>query len=104
MTRWASGGIILSSVVIRYQLGFVRHAGWVIAPPRAWTPHGTWESAINEATSELTSAAKKAGNLTLSRNRYPSWGGKIGGVGAPCGAFFISDPPDSPLSGANAVT
>src|SRR6201987_5800745 len=103
MARWASGGIILSSVVTRYQLGFVRHAGWLIAPLSGSTPHGTWESAMNEATSGLTSAAKAAGNLALSRNRYPSWGGKIGGAGAPCGAFLISDPADSPLSGANAV-
>jgi hypothetical protein len=28
--RWASGGIILSSVVSKYQLGFVFHAGSLI--------------------------------------------------------------------------
>src|SRR5712691_11320985 len=72
MARWASGGIILSSVETKYQLGFVRHAGWLIAPPSASTPHGTWESAMNEAASGLTSAANAAGNLALSRNRYPS--------------------------------
>ena len=44
---WASGGIILSSVVMRNQLGLVLHAGWVMAPPSASTPHGTWESAMN---------------------------------------------------------
>src|ERR1700686_1639723 len=32
MARWASGGIILSSVVTRYQLGLVLHAGSLIAP------------------------------------------------------------------------
>src|SRR6202041_404226 len=101
---WASGGIILSSVVMRNQLGFVLHAGWVMTPPSASTPHGTWESAMNEATSGFTSAAKKAGNLALSRNMYPSWGGRIGGAGAPGGALLMSDAADSPLSGANAVT
>src|SRR5215469_11431897 len=45
IARCASGGIILSSVVSRYQLGFVFHAGCVMAPPSASTPHGTWESA-----------------------------------------------------------
>jgi hypothetical protein len=29
IARWASGGIILSSVATRYQLGFVLHAGSV---------------------------------------------------------------------------
>src|ERR1700720_2288400 len=104
MALWASGGIILSSVVMRYQLGFVLHADWVIPPPSASTPHGTWESAMNEATSGLTSAANAAGNLALSRNRYPSWGGRIGGTGAPCGASLMSDAADSPVSGANAET
>ena len=33
------------------------HDGWVIAPLSAPTPHGTLESAMNEATSGLTSAA-----------------------------------------------
>src|SRR5262245_2097107 len=30
MARWASGGIILSSVATRYQLRFALHAGWLI--------------------------------------------------------------------------
>ena len=33
MKRCAGGGIILSSVVTRYQLGFFLQAGSVIAPP-----------------------------------------------------------------------
>ena len=41
INRWASGGIILSSVLITYQLGFVFQAGSVIAPFSASTPHGT---------------------------------------------------------------
>src|SRR5207249_7713713 len=69
MARWASGGIILSSVVSRYQLGLVLHAGSLIAPLMAPMPHGTWESAINAAFSGSTSAAKAAGNFALSRNR-----------------------------------
>jgi hypothetical protein len=35
MERCASGGIILSSVTTRYQLGVVLHAGSLITPPRA---------------------------------------------------------------------
>jgi hypothetical protein len=37
MIRWAGGGIILPSVAIRYQLGFVFHAGSVIVPLSAAT-------------------------------------------------------------------
>src|SRR2546425_3905410 len=83
MARWASGGIILSSVVTRYQLGLVLHAGSLIAPLMAPMPHGTWESAINAAFSGSTSAAKEAGNFALSRNKKPSCGGSIGGTGPP---------------------
>src|ERR1700757_5294862 len=100
IARWASGGIILSSVVTRYQLGLVRHAGSLIAPLMAPVPHGTWESAINAAFSGSTSAAKEAGNFALSRNKKPSCGGSIGGWGPPDGNPLISDPPDSPLSRA----
>src|SRR6267378_1438784 len=77
MARWASGGIILSSVVTRYQLGLVLHAGSLIAPLMAPMPHGTWESAINAAFS--------------------------GSTGAAAGGSFISDPTDLPLSGAKAA-
>src|SRR6266480_6339999 len=103
MARWASGGIILSSVAIRYQLGLALHAGSLILPLRAATPHGTWESAMNAAFSASTSPAKEAGNLALSRNRKPSWGGRIGGTGAPGGGSLMSDDTDSPLSGAKAA-
>ena len=51
IARWASGGILLSSVATRYQLGLVLHAGSLIAPLRHATPHGTWESAQNAAFS-----------------------------------------------------
>ena len=33
MNRCAGGGIILSSVATRYQLGLDFHAGWLIVPP-----------------------------------------------------------------------
>jgi hypothetical protein len=46
--RCASGGIILSSVVTKYQLGFDFHAGSPILPLRASKPHGICESAMNE--------------------------------------------------------
>src|SRR6266481_2444407 len=67
--RWASGGIILSSVVSRYQLGFAFHAGSLTVPFSAFTPHGTCESAMNAAFSGLTSPAKNAGNLALSNSK-----------------------------------
>src|SRR5947208_14779532 len=104
MARCASGGIIRSSVETRYQLGFVLHAGSVTAPLSASRPHGTWESAMNEAASGLTSAANDARNFVRSRKRYPSCGGMIGGTDAPGGGFVISADTDSPLSGDNAAT
>src|SRR5260370_31116793 len=83
MARWASGGIILSSVVTMYQLGLVLQAGSLIAPLMAPTPHGTWESAMNAAFSGSTSAAKETGNFALSRNKKPPCGGSIAGPAAP---------------------
>src|SRR5215467_965664 len=103
IARCASGGIILSSVETRYQLGLVFHAGSVTAPASASTPHGTCESAMNDAASGLTSAANDARNFARSRNRNPSCGARIGGTGAPGGGFLISDDTDSPLSAANAA-
>src|SRR5580765_91492 len=103
MERCAGGGIILSLVATRYQLGFVRHAGTVMAPPSAATPQGTCASAMNAAWSGLTSAANDAANFARSRNRKPSLGGRMGGTGAPGGGFAISVWTDSPLSGANAA-
>src|SRR6266404_2438494 len=100
---WAGSGIILSSVTRRYQLGLLLHAGSVISPPSALSPHGTCESAINAALSASTSAAKDAANFSRLRNRNPSTGGRIGGTGAPAGGSLISDETDSPLSGAKAV-
>src|SRR2546423_14437555 len=79
MKRCASGGIILSSVATRYQLGLVFHAGSLILPPRASTPHATWESAMNAAFSASTSAANEAGNVARSRNTKPSRRGGVGG-------------------------
>src|SRR5258708_7691535 len=103
MARWAGGGIILSSVVTRYQLGFVRQAGSVIEPLRASTPHGTCESAMNAACSAGTSPANEAWDFARSRKRKPSLGGRIGGTGAPGGGLAISVLTDSPRSGANAA-
>src|SRR5208282_1910417 len=103
MTRCAAGGIILSSVTTKYQLGLAFQAGSLIVPLMAPTPHGTCESAMNAAFSASTSAAKEAGNLALSRNRKPSCGGMMGGTGAPGGGSLMSVATDSPLSGAKAV-
>jgi CBS-domain-containing membrane protein len=41
IARWASAGILLSSVATKYQLGFVLQAGSLIAPLKHATPHGT---------------------------------------------------------------
>src|SRR5207247_8736114 len=102
MKRCAGGGIILSSVATKYQLGLVFQAGSLIAPLSASTPHGTCESAMNAAFSASTSAANEARNFVLSRNRKPPCGGNIGGTGAPGGASLISADTDSPLSNAKA--
>src|SRR5437899_7902038 len=100
MARWASGGIILSSVATRYQLGFALQAGLVTAPFSASKPQGICESAMKAALAGSTSAANEAGNLALSSKRKPFWGGRIGGTGAPGPGLAISVAPDSPASGA----
>src|SRR5260370_39887935 len=102
MSRWALGGIILSSAVIKCQLGVVFHGGSLIAPLSAATPHGTCESAMNAAFSALTSPANEAGNFALSSRKYPSCGGVIGGTGAPGTGALIRGVTCSPLSGAKA--
>src|SRR6516165_8637976 len=103
IARWAGGGIIRSSVVTRYQLGFFRQAGVVTFPSSAATPQGTWESAMNSAVSSSRSPAKEAWNFERSRNRNPSRGGRMGGTGAPGGGSLISVETDSPASGAKAA-
>src|SRR5688572_27476935 len=103
MRRWAGGGIILSAVATKYQLGFVLHAGSLIVPLSASNPHGTCESAMNAAFSASTSAANDARNSVLSSARKPSIGGRIGGTGAPGGGSLMSVAIDSPLSGAKAA-
>src|SRR5262245_34560471 len=104
MKCWAGGGIILSSVAMRYQLGFVFQAGSLMVPPSAATPQGTCESAMNAPLPDSTSAANDAWNLALSRNKKPSCGGRIGGTGASGGGSLIRLFTDSPLSGAKAAT
>src|SRR5882672_5026671 len=103
MNCCAGGGIILSLLATRYQLGLVFHAGSLIAPLSASSPQGTCELAMKSAFSFGTSAAKDAANLALSSNRYPSCGGRIGGTGAPGTGFLMSAATDSPLSGAKAA-
>src|SRR5438034_231943 len=103
MARWAGGGIIRSSPATRYQLGLIRQEASLIVPPSAFTPQGTWESAMKAAWSAGRSPANDAGNFSRSRKRKPSLGGRIGGTGAPGGGSAISVLTDSPLSGANAA-
>ena len=69
MERCASGGIIRSSVVTRYQLGFDLHAGSVILVLGASTPRGTWESAMKAAATGSTSPTHDAGNFAFSSAR-----------------------------------
>ena len=59
--------IMWSSVATRYQLGLVRHAGWLTAPPSASRPQGTWKSAMNWAFTGSTSAANAAANFVRCR-------------------------------------
>src|SRR5262249_36119455 len=101
--RCASGGIIRSSVVTKYQLGVDLHAAVLILPSSASTPHGTCEAAMNAALSASTSAANDPWNLALSRKRFPSTGGRIGGTGAPGAGSLMSEFTDSPSLGANAA-
>jgi len=58
---------------------------------------------MNAARSAGRSAAKAAWNLSRSRNRKPSRGGRIGGCGPSAGKLAMSVVTDSSLSGANAV-
>ena len=66
MSSCAAGGIILSSVAIRYQLGLFLHAASVTAPLSASRPHGTCESARIQI---LRDQARK---LRCTRVRPPS--------------------------------
>src|SRR5277367_1813631 len=99
----AAMGIIRSLVTNRYQLGLLFHAGTVILPAGASTPHGTWLSAMKAAVFLSTSPAKEAANFALSRKRKPSFGGRMGGTGAPGGGLAMRVLTDSPASGAKAV-
>jgi hypothetical protein len=53
IARCSSGGIILSSVDTRYQLGFDFQAGSLTAPLSASRPNGTCESAKERPRSWL---------------------------------------------------
>ena len=64
----AGGGIILSSVTIRYQLGLVFHAGVLTGPLRASNPQGTWEFAMNSAFSGGTSPANDAAKFRFIKH------------------------------------
>src|SRR5258706_328412 len=68
MNCCAGGGIILSWVAIRYQLGLVFHAGSLIAPLSASTPQGTCERS-EEHTSELQSLTNLVCRLLLEKKK-----------------------------------
>src|SRR5438477_12183454 len=103
MFRWAGGGIILSSVDTRYQLGLVFQAGSVIVPDSASTPQGTCELAMQAAVSASASPAKEKWNFALSRNKKSSCGGRSGGAGGPGLGSVSNDDAESPLSVARAA-
>ena len=67
--RCTGGGIILSSVAIRYQLGLVFQAGSSDRTRESCNAPRHLESAMNAAFTSLTSAANEARNFALSRNR-----------------------------------
>src|SRR5258706_8511714 len=79
----AAGGIIRSDVAMRYQLGFVFHAGSLTAPFNAFTPQGTCELAMKSALAFGTSAANDSPNFSLFKPRNPSPAGAICGTGEP---------------------
>jgi hypothetical protein len=58
---------------------------------------------MNAASPAGTSPANESWNFSRSKNKNPSWGGRIGGTGAPGGGSAMSVLTDSPLSGANAA-
>jgi hypothetical protein len=64
---------------------------------------GTCESAMNAACPAGRSPANEAWNLSRSRNKNPSRGGRIGGCGPPGGKPAMSVLTDSPLSAAKAA-
>src|SRR5258708_21652200 len=101
MARWADGGIMWSSVAIRYQLGLLRQAGSVTGPARASTPHGTCEPAMNAASAAGRSAPHQPGNFAPARPKNPPAGGGLGAAraaGRRPGVVLLTD---SPPSGAN---
>jgi hypothetical protein len=59
---------------------------------------------MNAACPAGRSPAKEAANLSRSRNKKPSTGGRIGGCGPSAGKPAMRALTDSPLSGAKAVT
>src|ERR1700678_3390102 len=65
----ASGGIILSSVATRYQLGLDFQAALPTTPLSAPSPHGTWESPMKAARPGSTSAANESANFVGSRKK-----------------------------------
>src|SRR5580658_8837324 len=102
MNCCVGGGIILSSVATRYQLGLLRQAARLTFPESASMPHGTWESAMNAALSASTSPANDTGAFAGSSKRNPACGARIGATAAPGGGSLIKAATDSPASGANA--
>jgi hypothetical protein len=98
LRRW---GIIRSSVATRYQLGLLRHAGSLIVPLRASTPHGTCESAMNAACSALTSPANEAWTFP-GRGRETRPAAAESAARARGGRICNQGVTDSPSSGAKA--
>jgi hypothetical protein len=79
IARCADGGIIRSSLATTYRLSLIRQATSLIVPPSAFTPQGTWESAMNAACRAGQVTGARGVESVRSRNRKPSLGGRIGG-------------------------
>src|SRR3989442_7752525 len=86
----AGGGIILSSVTTRYQLGLAFHAGVLTGPLRASNPQCTLEFAMNSDVSGHTSPPNGSANFDVSMMREPSIDGRIGGKASTGAGFAIS--------------
>src|SRR5260370_26377562 len=84
MKRSRSGLIVRSSVDTAYQLGFDRHAAWVVLSASNVRLNGAWTAQRTRAFSAGTSAAKSrrnASSLSLPQSSDQTMPAEAGGVG-----------------------
>jgi hypothetical protein len=80
MARWAGGGIILSSLATRYQLGLIRYAASVMAPPRASRARFALPG-INTNPSRAHHSRRRFVHAALTAELRPGGAGLRGGPG-----------------------